>query len=972
MRGRARRIAAILAPTVLAVLCAAAFIFRPVEFCSSLYDLAGPSTEVIPAVVRSHGARLIPVLVSSPDASAARKAADRLYALIPSNACSSVRYRFDDEALAHTLEMCRVYRAGLASPRDVQLLKTPEGRARIARAAARRYYSSPVPPLFRPAEDPFCLVDGFVASLPSSCSGWMPKHGVLTAERDGRTSILLVIELSAAVAGDPSALAGFALALDAAIASAAEGVEIEACGVPLHTARTAARCKAEIGGLTWFSLFFIAALSLVVFRSVRWIPFLGASLAVAAAAGGLALWGFFPAVHVIAVVFGTTVLGLVIDYSFHWLLQRSSNRRETVRNLIVSCATTEISLLPLMFSSLPVLRQSAVFLGAGLAASLIYVLFCYPRPKALQLVRQPLQRLPFAKPVLAMLAVAAGMGWLKISFQTDPAAIYRPTAELAAAEKKFAELSGAADSSRGFLVTEGCAELEPLLEREEAADLPQGTPCLSHFMPSLSRRRAVASDIAKLYAEHGKRQCGLLSLPSLQAPPEPAAWRWEDVPQAASAAFVSDGKLIVSSAPQPQGPLPPGVRFCRPRQMLGEILAQWSAETRLRLAVALALMFAALVAVFRVRALAIFIPSLGAIAVVLGMLSLCGNPVTLFHLLACFLLAGMGVDYTVFLHAGGKPALKPAFCALLTSVAGFGALAFVSFPVVTAFGTVLGAGLPLAFLIACATAPQERSATEHGASPLGLLILFSLYRVFGLHVLHAGASCVGWTVWCFSRAVRRASPSPRKAVLFAQSLADKLVVMAQGRSLPHVEADSSADARDFLADVAARRGVFVLSSHCGTIEVLAALGECDATFHAWMEMARTSVFNSFYMKRARRGKVVIHPIAEFGPETVFKAGDALDAGDCLVMAGDRGFGRMRRVPFRNGEIALPEGAFRFARALGHPVYFVACVATGACRYRAIVRHLPAENADAMASAYADALDEVTRTYPEQWFKWEGE
>ena len=179
--------------------------------------------------------------------------------------------------------------------------------------------------------------------------------------------------------------------------------------MPLHTARTAARCKAEIGGLTWFSLFFIAALSLAVFRSVRWIPFLGASLAVAAAAGGLALWGFFPAVHVIAVVFGTTVLGLVIDYSFHWLLQRSSNRRETVRNLIVSCATTEISLLPLMFSSLPVLRQSAVFLGAGLAASLIYVLFCYPRPKALQLVRQPLQRLPFAKPVLAMLAVAAGM-----------------------------------------------------------------------------------------------------------------------------------------------------------------------------------------------------------------------------------------------------------------------------------------------------------------------------------------------------------------------------------------------------------------------------------------------------------------------------------------------------------------------------------------------------------------------------------
>ena len=106
-------------------------------------------------------------------------------------------------------------------------------------------------------------------------------------------------------------------------------------------------------------------------------------------------------------------------------------------------------------------------------------------------------------------------------------------------------------------------------------------------------------------------------------------------------------------------------------------------------------------------------------------------------------------------------------------------------------------------------------------------------------------------------------------------------------------------------------------------------------------------------------------------ETVFEAGDALDSGDCLVMAGDRGFGRMMGVPFRSGELELPEGAFRFANSLGHPVYFVACVATGPCRYRAVVRRLPSGTPD-MARGYASALDEVSAEFPEQWFRWEGD
>ena len=112
---------------------------------------------------------------------------------------------------------------------------------------------------------------------------------------------------------------------------------------------------------------------------------------------------------------------------------------------------------------------------------------------------------------------------------------------------------------------------------------------------------------------------------------------------------------------------------------------------------------------------------------------------------------------------------------------------------------------------------------------------------FGLRALHLLSALVGLCAWTFSRKIRRAT-SARKLVHFTRSLADKLVVMASGRKRPSVVTDGSADAEAFLADVQAGRGVFVLSSHCGTVEVLAALEGCSFTFHAWMDFDRTSVY----------------------------------------------------------------------------------------------------------------------------------
>jgi len=981
--GRARTIAALSAPAALAVLCAVLWLLRPIAVKTSLFDLVGDAAEQIPAAVREQSANVVPVVVSSPDLDQAVRVASALSLVLPTNDCVSVRTRVDGEFLEATLDFYATNRAGLASTATEGFLSTEQGRAKVARLAAKRAYSALVPSLFTQEVDPFGLLDGFVASIPLTYAGWSPRRGFLMAEKDGVCHALLVMVLKRELVGDVDALIDFKSRFDEACASVAEpGADIVACGVPMHTATAASRCKAEIGWLTLFSVLFIAALSVVVFRSAKWLCWIALSLVLSALAGSAALLSLFGSVHIMTLVFGTTLLGLVIDYAFHWLLQAPGRRRAVTKGLVVSFLTTEVSLVPLALSSLPVLRQSAAFLGFGLAASLAAVLLLYPRPAEAEtpsaggdIVRGRVSKtLSFVFFAVLLVILAALPSFVR--FGTDLSALYVPSRDLMRTERLVAELSGGADAERGVVVTEGSDDLEELLAKEASLGLPDNVARLSRFLPTIAERRAVADDVAKLYSERSAAHAELLGLKSMPLPPQPEPWSWGSLPPIADRAFVYKHSLVVPSTPAPQCALPEGVSFCRPKALLESVLSGWTHETRVRLGVALVLMAVILAVVFGRLVFVLVLPSMFALCAVFGALGLMGEKVNLFHLLAGFLLTGMSVDYTVFLFFGGRAALKGAICSLLTSLAGFGALVFVSFPVVRAFGVALGVGLPVAFISAlgfgmhgCAPERDERR-TEHAATPLGLSVLWFCYCLFGLRALHFFAGAVGFFAWAFSRSVRRASPRLAKTVGFTRSLADKLVVMAGGRRLPKVETDGSPDAKAFMDDVREGKGVFVLSSHVGTIEVLAALGECRATFHAWMEFERTGVFNAFYLGHAKRGKVRIHPVSEFGPETVFFAGDALDAGDCLLMAGDRSFGRIRRERVGGRELELAEGAFRFAKALGHPVYFVACISSGSCRYEAVVRRLPSDDSRAMSAAYAQELAALIDSHPDQWFVWD--
>ena len=187
-----------------------------------------------------------------------------------------------------------------------------------------------------------------------------------------------------------------------------------------------------------------------------------------------------------------------------------------------------------------------------------------------------------------------------------------------------------------------------------------------------------------------------------------------------------------------------------------------------------------------------------------------------------------------------------------------------------------------------------------------------------------------------------------------------------GPGQPKVSFDGDGDGERFVADVAAGKGVVVVSSHLGCIETLAAYGECAVKFHVFMALSLTGIFRAFKERHARRSAIVVHPTEGFSMAELFLGAEIVERGDVVLIAGDRGGGRFREMPFLGGKRKFPEGAFRFAKHLEHPVYFVASVRESG-GYRVFAKLL---SADDLLGDYVRELERLVKMYPDQWYQWE--
>ena len=514
----------------------------------------------------------------------------------------AIRARFRQPAgdFKETLKFLAEHRAGLLSPETRELLQAGKYKD-VSDAAIARLYGF-VPPLVSVKEDPFLLATDYMLSMQTRrTAGWTLREGLLSRETNGVQQVLLTLDLSGTGARDIAAFLESAEKRNSHASTSqhlniSTSVRVSCSGPPFHAARATANATREINILSAVSLALVLLFGWLLFRSFRFVPPLVATLGVAFLVAAAVLFAAYPRPHVLTFVFGTSLIGLAVDYAYH--VRAAGDARSVLRPLSLSLLTTEACFAPLFFSVVPVLRQMALFTGAGLLAAFAWaVAWGGARADAQERVPPGADAQERVPPVLRMLIVIiAACGLYRVRVSSDPASFYTPDRYLAESEKRLAACNP--EKSGRFVFVRG-RNVQEALEREEAA----GIPGLSALIPSLARQRENVALVAKLHAAEGKAYMAKTGL--RVAPPKEGLLLDPDnigdpyLAQMVRSMVVKGG--VVSPCPDGFSSDDPNVVILEPKRAVEDMFATFSSATMKLLAWSLAVLAALLVVLFRRR-----------------------------------------------------------------------------------------------------------------------------------------------------------------------------------------------------------------------------------------------------------------------------------------------------------------------------------------------------------------------------------
>ena len=849
------------------------------------------------------------------------------------------RYPFDSPVdPAAFLETVRAHGRGLLAPKTRELLEKG-AFDRIRRAVTRRDYSGVG--LFPKADDPFYFLSDFAAAFRALEPAGLPDGAVILT---GRGSAI-----------DAAAPTGGLLAL-VHEAEADSGLWLG--GAPFHAALARQATAREVNILGVLSLAAVLVFGWVLFRSFRFVlPMAGAiACGLVAATGAVCLMPGRP--HALTFLFGTTLIGLGVDYCYHALAPAHA-APDFVRRLTGALLTTCAAFAPLLFSSVSVLRQMSVFSIVGLVAVYLFArLFVSALPAAPDVPPRAFapRGLPHAFFLLLVPAALAAAVFWRPHLSSDPSLFHRPAPVMARGEAKFAELSGGSGRLRVVNLTRWQEENAAL--KEKFGETPKGAFLTAADLPA-----------GLAFTRDG---VDFLVLPD----------------STADAIVGTAGETVDLKA------------------LLSDVFARFMSEASLQAALALALLFAGALLLFRRRAFSVFAPPAGAALLTYLSLGALGEPITFFHILCFFVLAGLGIDYAIFHRLGDRPPCTSpnsvVFCSFLTSLVGFGLLAFTSFPVTRGMGVTLAIGLFWAYVLSLPRwdRPRETAAwheqKEQSAGRFRILLMWYFYRFLGKNVAKILFLVAYVFIYPFCRPARAAlrqyydvlgvKGRPFRHILsFAWSMFDKTDACTLCKNPPRFT---------LLGDTGwMKGGCFLLSTHLGCIEVMPALrktwGQTSQAgrgqtprVHAFQQMGHDAVFTQVFAERLDATQLTLHAVEDIGVETAVEMSEAIRAGEIVLMAGDRlpaapradgvpvGRGarsRELRKVFLGRDCAWPKGVFRFAKMMEAPVYAIVCVKTGWNAYELRAARLGED----LLSGYVSFLEENVRRHPYQWYQFYG-
>ena len=471
---------------------------RGVAFETDLFALL-PAAEQDSALVQSleifqafTGRRLV-FLIGHPDADLALDAAQELHAALDRETLIDTAPRIRVEEMQRSMyDLYAPHRYTLLGPADRALLQQTNGAQAFLQHGLALLYG-PFGSLYAKAlpDDPALLLPTFLQQLPQGPSSLRVEEGFPIATREGTNYVVV----SAHTIDDSFSREAQRKTMQALhrhlhdLQSSRPEITLRWTGVMRFAAAASQDAEKEVSRIGAGSVFGVLLLMLFTFRSLRQMLVGLTPIAIGVIAACALCMQIFPNLHLITLGFGASLIGVCVDYSFHYFAEQLragddwdpyAGLRRVRPGITLGVVTSIMGYMGLCIAPFPGLRQMALFSSIGLLGAFGTVLCWYPTlVGSSTITRQAplttaerflrtlfrLPRVPAARGIMLAGILIALFGWTRLHADDDVRLLQHQQPELLADETFLRSLFGGHDVGRYFYV-EGHDE-QQVLEREE-------------------------------------------------------------------------------------------------------------------------------------------------------------------------------------------------------------------------------------------------------------------------------------------------------------------------------------------------------------------------------------------------------------------------------------------------------------------------------------------------------------------------
>ncbi|MBL4659644.1 MAG: hypothetical protein JKY19_04760 [Alcanivoracaceae bacterium] len=517
-----------------------------------------------------------------------------------------------------------------------------------------------------------------------------------------------------------------------------------AFGSILYVHQAYLQAKGEISTVGVGSLIGILLLFIIVFRSLTPLIISISSIALGLVFALAITTLVFSKVHLFALVFGSTIAGVSIDYCFHYLCESVLNKdRKNIiphisAGLIIGFASSAMVYLGFVITGYQVLAQISLFSICGLFAVLINVMLLFPllvKSKSMHssnsmlrmaglLINNPLAIFFNSLPkMIVLFAITAFANWYWLNPNDDVRALQSLSSDLQQEESYIRDvLSLKADGRYALIHAKSIDELLTI-ESQVIAELrkqDKNITGISDFIPAIEQQqkhqqfyqKLYQSNVFKSYIINNGLDSTIITSQLLQVNEKRQIdyqlFENNAIKNLLTQRWLSKVAEVYALAI----PLTAGMKISQHQQVV--IVQQAADATKLfakfrvkslNIVIIAAFTLLLLLAFFRyglTKAMHIvMLPFFAGLSALL-ITQICGFHISLFSILALLLILGMGLDYVVFL-CEAKNSQHVMFALMLssiTTVLSFGLLSLSSVAVIKSFGFTVALGILTILFIA--------------------------------------------------------------------------------------------------------------------------------------------------------------------------------------------------------------------------------------------------------------------------------